>query len=497
MTVTIVGKAKEVAPRQKNITPKIQKNSELQLLRFRQELSENYLIGVEAIGAGYDIFGDYASARSITYQLFDWKKDKTSPVGFKKDFVVPESVDVQQQDLASYRDFEGSKINIYQDDISASAKVEGAYNLFSGSISNEFHSQSTTEAENEFSRVQQSIELWSLKVIPDYSSLRNLLFDHIRTSIDEASDNAAYDKLFRTYGSHFLSGMIVGGRAVYSSSTNKVSVDKTFSNETTAKASYQGLTGQLSAEAKLKYESSISSFQENSESSHFVQGGDAIAASKVFSGDRADFDAWAETVATSPDFVEITDHSPFTGIWELCGDNQQRENMKQYFEQVWGPAESKRRQILAAYIDSLVVIYGSSSTIKAPQGYTKIPNDLNKGAGGKYIYLCYHKHVPSSTDDSSNPDCISDITTVVGENASAPADFEKIPIDLNKGASGKYIYLCYEKQNYNDEIAIKDVLVISGSNSDLKPPYDFTRVDQDLNQGAGGDYIYVCFSRNA
>lgn len=497
MTVTIVGKAKQIDLGQENIAPKVQKNSELQLLRLRQELPENYLIGVEAIGAGYDIFGDYASARSITYQLFDWKKDKTSPVGFKKDFVVPESVDVQQQDLASYRDFEGSKINIYQDDISVSAKIEGAYNLFSGSISNDFHSRSITEAENEFSRVQQSIELWSLKVNPDYSSLRNLLVDHVRTSIDEACDKASYDKLFRTYGSHFLSGIILGGRSVFSSSTNKVRVDKTFSNETIAKASYQSLTGQLSAEAKLKYESSIRSFRENSESEHFVQGGDAVAASKVFSGDKNDFDAWAETVGTSPDFVEITDNVPFTGIWELCKDNQQKKDMQQYFEQEWGPTESRKRQILAAYIDSLIVIYGNSSTITAPTGYKKIPTDLNNGAGGKYVYLCYHKHVPSSANSSSNPDCISDITTVLGEDTPAPAGFKKIDIDLNKGAGGKYIYLCYEEQKYNDEIAIKDVTVISGSNSDLQPPYDFTRVDQDLNQEAGGDYIYVCFSCNA
>ncbi|WPC72667.1 MACPF domain-containing protein [Vibrio porteresiae] len=496
-TVSVVGEVKELTPRYDNTSSRFQSGKELQLLRLMQNLTENYLVGVEAIGAGYDVFGDYASASSITYQLFDWKKDRTNEVLFKKGTVVPQSIDVQQQDLASYRNFSGSKISTYQDELSASAKIEGAYNLFSASVSNDFNSSCTRNAEYEFSRIQQSIELWSLKVKPDYSALRHLLFENVRTAIDNATDKAAFNTLFRTYGSHFLTGMIVGGRAVFSSSTNKVSVDKTFSNETAAQATYQGLTGQLSSEAKLKYSTSISSFQENSESKNFVQGGDAIAASKVFSGDKTDFNAWTDTIATSPDLIDITHNSPFTGIWELCKDNKQKQDMQNYFEQEWGPDESKKRQILASYIDSLIVIYGKSSTIVPPLGYTKIPNDLNKGAGGKFIYLCYSKYTPKSTYDHNMPDCISDITTIVGENASAPDGYTKIDIDLNMGAGGKYIYLCYKKEKYNDEIAIKDVTVISGSNSDLQPPYGFTKVQQDLNEGAGGDFIYICFSRDA
>jgi hypothetical protein len=38
-------------------------------------------------------------------------------------------------------------------------------------------------------------------------------------------------------------------------------------------------------------------------------------------------------------------------------------------------------------IDSLVVIYGKDT--QPPAGYTKIPQDLNEGAGGDFIYVCY------------------------------------------------------------------------------------------------------------
>jgi len=39
-------------------------------------------------------------------------------------------------------------------------------------------------------------------------------------------------------------------------------------------------------------------------------------------------------------------------------------------------------------LKGLAVIAGSKG-VTAPTGYTAINVDLNKGAGGKYIYLCY------------------------------------------------------------------------------------------------------------
>ena len=42
-----------------------------------------------------------------------------------------------------------------------------------------------------------------------------------------------------------------------------------------------------------------------------------------------------------------------------------------------------------AFVTDVQVISGGSANICPPEGYTKIDVDLNAGAGGKYIYLCY------------------------------------------------------------------------------------------------------------
>lgn len=45
---------------------------------------------------------------------------------------------------------------------------------------------------------------------------------------------------------------------------------------------------------------------------------------------------------------------------------------------------------MTEYIVDLFILYGQNA--RAPPGYVKIDVDLNKGAGGEYVYLCYRKN---------------------------------------------------------------------------------------------------------
>ena len=84
--------------------------------------------------------------------------------------------------------------------------------------------------------------------------------------------------------------------------------------------------------------------------------------------------------------------------------------------------------------------YGKNSTIN---GYEKNYHDLNAGAGGDYIYLW-----TNSSDTSKNP--ISDILVVTGKNADLPSGYSygmsgTERAELNKGAGGYYIYLGFSQ----------------------------------------------------
>ncbi|MGL4603694.1 MAG: MAC/perforin domain-containing protein, partial [Iodobacter sp.] len=384
-----------------------------------------------------------------------------------------------------------STINKYQEDLSSRSEVAGKYNFFSGSIGVEFNSQSIHDASNEFTRIQQSISVWSLR-LPVTPSLRNYLTPDFREYLDNLPRTPeAAAKLFRTHGSHFLTGIIMGGRTVYASATDKLQVERTYSVGVTAKASYEGLTGQLSAENETKFKQSISSFRQLSESSSFVVGGDGVKAAGAFNG-AAGFDSWRESVGDSPDFVDFVSTIPMEGIWALCATREQSDFLKNYFDNTWGPAQSEALQVYADYIDELIVITGKSSGINPPGGYEKVPYDLNSKAGGDYIYLCYHASRYQPLKD--NKKCITELKIIYGKDARAPEGFDKLPQDLNKGASGEYVYLCYKKEAYSNKTAIKGITVIGGSDELILPPYDFVKVDGDVNKGAGGEFVYICTS---
>jgi len=135
-------------------------------------------------------------------------------------------------------------------------------------------------------------------------------------------------------------------------------------------------------------------------------------------------------------------------------------------------------------ISEVTVIRGGSSGIQPPAGYTRINADLNAGAGGDYIYLCYKKGVGAP---------ITGLCVTIDSGA-PPANpkYTRINVDLNDGAGGDYIYLWYTKDP--DCAAIQDVMVQFGQGS--RPPAGWTWIGVDLNRNAGGQYIWLSYLKN-
>ena len=135
-------------------------------------------------------------------------------------------------------------------------------------------------------------------------------------------------------------------------------------------------------------------------------------------------------------------------------------------------------------VTGLDVIYGLDTQPKS--GYHKIPVDLNKGARGEYVYICY------STTEKAPP--ITNIQVFAGTSKDFEIQngYERIPHDLNKGARGKYIYLCYTRHAAFPPV--REVNVIQSPRREVYPPSaEWARIDQDCSEGARGEYTYVTF----
>jgi hypothetical protein len=164
---------------------------------------------------------------------------------------------------------------------------------------------------------------------------------------------------------------------------------------------------------------------------------------------------------------------------------------------------------------------GGSSNQTPLDGYYLIPADLNKGAGGTYIYLTFTR------DDSkvqARDHCGwgegGYVTHLFAEDFNwfdsggykgvcVGMGYPSTPIweytgdyvfgwpwkhpDLNDGAGGRYIFAWQQK--VAGTAPIQEVGVVSGSSSSIQCPSGWVRDNQDLNEGAGGDYIYFCYKK--
>ena len=137
------------------------------------------------------------------------------------------------------------------------------------------------------------------------------------------------------------------------------------------------------------------------------------------------------------------------------------------------------------------------------EGWTLIDYDLNKDVGGATVFLLYKTN--SSTGSSGTP--ITDFYIKVGGSADHPEtiehngrtytltpgggnnDFNNGGRDLNRSAGGKFIYLYYTKQAFDDNRAVTALSVNSTRNGAVRANGGANAAD--LNSGAGGKYIFL------
>ncbi len=175
----------------------------------------------------------------------------------------------------------------------------------------------------------------------------------------------------------------------------------------------------------------------------------------------------------------------------------------------------------SGYIHDLKIIVGAPGDNSTSEqqvigaGYTKLNADLNKGAGGAYIYLCFQRDAAQVLNGVeytynyaySGPNEILTAFQTKG-SLSTPGDpyFYNIwvpnqnsnvywgRIDLNQGSGGDYIYSFQAKSPFvPNYIYVQEVGVLSGNSSTIQPPSGWNKYPKDLNEGAGGDFIYFCY----
>lgn len=162
-------------------------------------------------------------------------------------------------------------------------------------------------------------------------------------------------------------------------------------------------------------------------------------------------------------------------------------------------------------IKDVMVIGGSESKVNSlktsltGQGWHVIDKDLNRGAGGDYIYLLYKSETSNGVNNGYITDFyISDAEGTAPDNLTHNGrtytlvsfdggdSFKESKGDLNRGADGKYIHLYYTTALFPNNRFITGISFNSTQAGAVG--VNGGSDGYDLNAGAGGDYIYMHLS---
>ncbi len=405
-----------------------------------------------------------------------------------KNYSIPIIVAYQELIQGSFQSYYSISINEYLKKLNTITSLSGNYNFFSGSLQVDFELSELRKRIHEYTKIIDLVEKWKLALpYSNIGNLANILKKDVKNDLYGGLDPF---ELFDKYGTHFLQEVIVGAKCEYTISTDQISYRKTENIETIAELSYKRFTNQISLKEELDYGTDINEFNRSSNIVVKVLGGSPEYGKYIqLSGN---YEKWIESIQGNPIFCNFSDNS-LAPIWDLCPDGARKEELKKAYQSY---ASNKSKPLPQYCISNLAVIGSSNSNIAPPYGYTKIDKDLNAGAGGEYIYICYKDDL----DDQSYPNNpITDIDVIIANSLNdaknkCPANYTLIEYDLNKGAGGKYVYVCYSKQTNNEPV--RSINIMEGSSSDIPASYGYIKIDKDLNAEAGGKYIYLCYSRN-
>jgi hypothetical protein len=444
--------------------------------------------GFEVLGAGYDVFGNYADPVEVMAEVLDGPS-------MLRDGLIEQ----RAYERATFYTVSGTTTQQYTQSLNHTTQLSGGYSFFSGSVGLSFGETRSTDLSYSFATVQSLIKKTGLRVKLDVTAeqLRSYLTKQASNRLNDA--NVAPEDLFQIYGTHVVRGLVVGGRLDYSVSADMSRVGEATQVGVYAQASFKSGYASADLSTSTTVQSNLAAFDETVEKHLEVYGGQSEYGQDIVNDSQ--YRAWIESVSDNPAFCDFEERG-LLPIWELASDASRRDAIETAFE-AWAQGHELPTAVAETEpcIVGLQVLVAGRPAAELADGYELLNINLNAGTGSDSddIFI-YYKLGP---DDGSEGQCITEIYTVDTSNGEGnPGGGTLINLDLNQGAHGDYIYLGYFRQAGARPvrgIAVKDdhgtAYSQGGSGYDyLWVTHQGTALMQDLNEGSGGDYVYVGYS---
>lgn len=452
----------------------------------------NLVSGIENLGSGYDVFETFADVSNVKASILDYSKLNADGL-----------IEMKDLEHSTFHTTSGTTITEYSHSLSISVGLSGSYMFFSGSVKTNFHQSRYSYDSYSFATYHSMINKYQLRIPTDWAAddLKPYLTSQAKSKINDPSVSPA--EIFQIYGTHCLTGLVVGGRLDYSVSARTRDIKENVSIGVYAEASFSVGLGSGTLNTNVITESEYNQFASSMEKHLEVYGGSSELGQHIINKD--DFDAWIGSIGNNLVFCNYTQNG-LMPIWSFCKEQSRKTELEAAYA-TWATDRdiavfpSPRVCIL-----DVKIIEGPSAANPYKihdRDYYRLDYDLNRGSDGSpYIFIYY---LPGMENDTITP--IAEVAIINydwGESLETlPEGFEMIDHDLNRSAGGDAIFLAYRRRNDNADKLVTGLRVnsvYSFGTSDTFTWYICTHgtsaTPSDLNDGAGGDDIFLWYTNS-
>ena len=209
----------------------------------------------------------------------------------------------------------GENSHEYQRILSAKVKITGSAFGFSGALKASFKEDRYESQHYSFATVQNIIRKHGLRVALSVKpeQLREFLTPAAAAAINDPSVDPL--DLFQMFGTHVLTGIIVGGRLDFSTSANMSFEKQDRTIDVYARASFKSVFASVSIEAQATDELSWSEYSATEEKHLEVYGGRSEYGQYIMNAGV--YENWIESIDDNPVFMDF-ESTGLLGIWELA-----------------------------------------------------------------------------------------------------------------------------------------------------------------------------------
>jgi hypothetical protein len=298
------------------------------------------------LGTGIDIF-----------QCEPFEPPSTKPASLLSSSLPEDFRRIDSMAAIKYREIYADSLLEMNNQLTVEAGLKGSYGGVSGSVDSKYTlSQGRTEKRH-LLQIFFFASNWFYSITKSSEELQELLNPQFKKAL--ATGNL--DNLFKTYGTHLIVKMMVGGRAEYScESSNLTSISKEeFS--VTAKAKYASAGGSIEGSGTVGSSKSIKTDLVSGSISIATTGGLPEHGVKLRDGA---WGAWVKSINARPGFLGFDKDNGLLPIWDLAATDARKEEIYNAYKKK--AAKALRTEILSVTSE---VTNHPVARVTVPKGY--------------------------------------------------------------------------------------------------------------------------------